>query len=85
MKQHREHANIQEKPHSKQTVCELHRRIYRELVARNANDPLIPLLQQAFDMAKKMGNKLRKYKYDYDEGWWEIHRLDGGELNDHAA
>lgn len=78
-------ANIQENPHSKQTICELHRRIYRELVARDPNDPLIPLLQQAFDMAKKMGNKLRKYKYDYDEGWWEIHRLDGGELNDHAA
>lgn len=78
-------ANIQENPHTKQTVCELHRRIYRELVARDPNDPLIPLLQQAFDMAKKMGNKLRKYKYDYDEGWWEIHRLDGGELNDHAA
>jgi hypothetical protein len=78
-------ANIQENPHTRQTVCELHRRIYRELVARDPNDPLIPLLQQAFDMAKKMGNKLRKYKYDYDEGWWEIHRLDGGELNDHAA
>ena len=34
-------------------------------------------------MAKKMGNKLRKYKYDYDEEWWEVHKLDGGEL--HAA
>ncbi len=78
-------ANIQENPHTKQTVCEIHRRIYRELVRRDPKDPLIPLLQQAFDMAKKMGNKLRKYKYDYDEGWWEIHRLDGGELNDHAA
>lgn len=73
-------ANINENPHSKQTVCEIHRRIYRELVARDPNDPLIPLLHQAFDMAKKMGNKLRKYKYDYDEGWWEVHKLDGGEL-----
>jgi len=74
-------ANIKENPHSKQTICEIHRRIYRELVARNPNDPLIPLLQQAFDMAKKMGNKLRKYKHDYDEEWWEVHKLDGGELH----
>lgn len=78
-------ANIQETPHSRQTICEIHRRMYRELVARDPNDPLIPLLQRAFDMAKRMGNKLRKYKYDYDEDWWEVHKLDGGELNDHAA
>lgn len=74
-------ANIHEPPHSKQTVCEIHRRIYRELAARDPNDPLLPLLHQAFDMAKKMSNKLRKYKYDYDEGWWEIHKLDGGEID----
>jgi hypothetical protein len=78
-------ANIQEKPHSKKTICELHRCIYRELVRRDPKDPLIPLLQQAFDMAKKMGNKLRKYKDDYDDGWYEVHKLDGGHLNDNAA
>lgn len=75
-------ANIQENPHSKQTVCEIHRRIYRELVARDPHDPLLPLLQRAFDMAKRMGNKLRRYKYDYDEGWWETHKLDGGEIDE---
>ena len=73
-------ANIQENPHTKQTICELHRRIYRELVRRNPKDPLIHLLQKAFDVAKKMSNKLRKYKNDYDDGWYEVHKFDGGEL-----
>ena len=73
--------NIQENAHSTQTICELHRRMYRIIVARNPNDPLLPILQVAFNYAKKMGNKLRKYRYDYDEDWWEIHKLDGGELD----
>lgn len=73
--------NIHENPHSTQTICELHRKMYRMIVARNPNDPLLPILQMAFNKAKKMGNKLRKYKFDYDDGWWEIHKLDGGELD----
>ena len=28
-------------------------------------------------MPKKMNNKLRQYKFNYDEGWWKTHRLDG--------
>ena len=50
------------------------------IVARDPDDPLIPLLQRAFDMAKRMGNKLRCYKCNYDDGWWETHKLDGGDL-----
>jgi hypothetical protein len=75
-------ADIKENPHSKQTVCELHRRIYRELMRRDPNDPLIPLLQQAFDFTKKIANKLRAYKNDYDDGWYEIHKLDGGDIDE---
>ncbi len=74
-------ANIQAKPHRKQTICDIHRAMYRIIVARNPDESLIPLLQKAFDMAKKMGNKLRRHKYDYDESWWEIHKLDGGDLD----
>ncbi len=74
-------VNIKENPHSKQTICELHRRIYRELLRRNPKDPLIPVVEQAFTHAKKMGNKLRKYYSDYDDGWYEIHKLDGGEID----
>jgi len=69
-------------PRSLQTICEVHRKMYRMVVAKNPVDPLIPLLCTAFGMAKKMNNKLRQYKHNYDDGWWEIHRLDGGELND---
>ncbi len=73
--------DIKENTHSKRTICEIHRAMYRMLVDRNPNDPLIPLLQRAFLMAKIMGNKLRKYRFDYDDGWWEVHKLDGGELD----
>jgi len=29
-----------------------------------------------------MNNKLRQYKHNYDDGWWDAHRLDGGELDE---
>jgi len=75
-------ANIKEQPHSKQTICELHRRMYRELVRRNPNDPLILVLEQAFQYAKKMGNRLRQHRNDFDDGWYETHKYDGGELHE---
>ena len=39
-------------------------------------------MEEAFEYAKKMNNKLRQYKYNYDVGWWETHRLDGGEIDE---
>ena len=65
------------KPKQLRTICEVHREIYRELRKRNNNDPLLQKLEEAFDMAKKMNNKLRQYKFNYDDGWWEEHKLDG--------
>lgn len=73
--------DINENTHSKKTICEAHRAMYKILVARNPDDPVIPLLHRAFLMAKIMGNKLRKYRFDYDDGWWKVHRLDGGDLD----
>ena len=75
-------SSMDENPHTRQTICELHRRMYRELIRRNPNDPLIPLLKDAFDIGKKMSNKLRKNKHDYDDGWYELHKYDGGELSE---
>lgn len=74
-------ANIEERRHNLQTICELHRKMYRTLVSRDPSDPLIPLLKQAFNHAKKMGNMLRRYKEDYDDGWYEIHKFDGGDID----
>jgi hypothetical protein len=73
-------ANIKEKPHRRQTICELHRRMYRELVKRDPNDPLIRLLEKAFVMAKRMGNKLTQYSERYDGQWYETHKSDGGDI-----
>lgn len=72
---------LDECPHSTQTICEIHRQMYRVLMERDPEDPVIQLLWKAFIMAKKMNNRLRKYKDNYDEDWWEVHKLDGGELD----
>jgi len=70
------------------TICEVHREIYREIHNLNHKDQIdqetcdliVGKLQEAFNYAKKMNNKLRQYKNNYDTGWWERHKLDGGEL-----
>ena len=62
------------------TICEVHRQLYRLL--KDHPDPLIgELLHEAFDMGKKMDNKLRQYKHGYDEGWWKKNRLSGRALD----
>ena len=68
------------KPVPFRTICEVHREIYRELKARDENDPLIPKLKEAYGMAKKMNNKLIQYKKGYDEGWWEENKHSGDDI-----
>jgi len=56
----------------KRTICEVHREIYDILSEdEDKNKQAIDLLQEAFTMAKKMNQKLRQYKHNYDDGWWE--------------
>lgn len=50
---------------------------------RDPCDPVIPLLRKAFVMAKKMNAKLQKYKHGYGDKWYEMHKLDGGEIGSH--
>jgi hypothetical protein len=72
------------------TICEVHREIYREIydlyskgeIKKENFDFISTHLEEAFEYAKKMNNKLRQYKNNYDEGWWQAHRLDGGDLNE---
>lgn len=58
------------------TICEVHREIYdiimddKNIDSKLANE-LIELLEEAYQMAKKMNHKLRQYKYNYDDEWWE--------------
>ena len=58
------------------TICEVHREIY-DIVYDNmpdgpAKQDIENKLEEAFLMAKKMNDKLRQYKFDYDDNWWEL-------------
>ena len=64
------------------TICEVHRQLWRRLQPVIASDPVVgELLQEAYDMGKKMDNRLRCYKHNYDEGWWQANRLAGGPID----
>ena len=72
------------------TICEVHREVYRKIhtlqekgeIKEEDYGLLTSRLEEAFNYAKKMNNKLRQYKYNYDEGWWQTHKLDGGQLSE---
>lgn len=59
---------------SKRTICEVHRELY-DLAHAHLKDAALQeftdKLEEAYAMAKKMQAKLRQYKENYDEGWWE--------------
>lgn len=65
----------------KRTICEVHREMYRKIKGTALEDTMAPLIEEAFVMAKKMNNKLRQYKNNYDDGWWESNKLSGGILH----
>ena len=64
-----------QRAHLKRTICEVHREmsdiLYDHYRDGQHYDTLMDKLQEAFTMAKKMQAKLRQYKYNYDEDWWE--------------
>lgn len=57
------------------TICEVHREIYDLIYLHmpqgTARQEVENKLEEAFLMAKKMNAKLRQYKHNYDDGWWE--------------
>jgi len=71
--------NIKDKRVSKQnTICEKHRQIYDEIIELNIPEAqsikIIDLLNDCYVMSKKMNNKLRQYKNNYDNNWWKENR-----------
>ena len=60
---------------SKRTICEVHREMYDIIIDSlepgPTKDNLESKIEEAFLMAKKMDGKLRQYKNNYDDGWWE--------------
>jgi hypothetical protein len=67
---------IEEKTNSHKmlrTICEVHREIY-DIVYDNEDEKLKDLVNEAYILAKKMDAKLRQYKNNYDDDWWEKER-----------
>lgn len=57
------------------TICEVHRELY-DIAYELDNEELKTLINEAYTMAKKMDGKLRQYKFNYDDDWWEKERDD---------
>ena len=61
-------------PPNFRTICEVHREMYDIICEMNDDDAknlLQEKIEEAFNMAKKMDAKLRQYKFNYDDKWWE--------------
>lgn len=60
------------------TICEVHRELYdilfEEMKENDQYDRVLDMLEEAYGMAKKMDAKLRQYKHNYDDNWWEKER-----------
>tara|TARA_B100000282_G_C31623131_1_gene440301 strand:- start:378 stop:632 length:255 start_codon:yes stop_codon:yes gene_type:complete len=83
-------GDINAEPLSKRTICEVHREIYRYVnkmfedgsLDESSHAYIDLRLKEAFLMAKKMNNKLRQYKHNYDDGWWEKNKFAGEKISD---
>ena len=53
------------------TICDMHRLIYK-LVQDDESDKaeILYLIERAYVTAKKMDAKLRMYKHNYDDSWY---------------
>ena len=60
------------------TICEVHRELYdilfEDMKESDRYDDVLEMLEEAYGMAKKMDAKLRQYKNNYDDNWWEKER-----------
>lgn len=68
------------------TICEVHRELYEKIIGSNLNkeekNKMVNLLEEAYEMGKKMNNKLRQYKFNYDDAWWEKNKTYGEKLKE---
>lgn len=73
------------------TICEVHRKIYDKLENFSVVSCLSPedwigelkeLTMEAFEMAKKMSNKLLQYNRNLGSDWYQSHKDDGGKITD---
>ena len=73
---------------TKETICDVHRDIYHRLkndsLTEEDKDFIRERIEVAFKMGKSMDAKLRQYKNDYDNDWWDTAKRawDWSELKD---
>ena len=53
------------------TICDMHRMLYNLISDGKDKEEQLYILERAFVTAKKMDAKLRMYKHDYEEDWYE--------------
>ena len=72
----------------KYTICDVHRDIYHRLknnpLTEEDKDFIRERIETAFKMGKSMDAKLRQYKNNYDNDWWDTAKRawDWSELKD---
>jgi hypothetical protein len=66
----------------KRTICEIHRELYRELISHGYTEDshCIHLLREVYPLGKKVVNKLRQHKHNFDNGWYEKNKTRGAPL-----
>ena len=70
-------SNAHYNPKFGRTICEIHREMYDILfedLTTDRREEVLSHLEGAYGMAKKMDAKLRQYKNNYDDNWWEQER-----------
>ena len=70
-------SNAHYNPKFGRTICEIHREMYDILfedLTTERREEVLDRLEEAYGMAKKMDAKLRQYKNNYDDNWWEQER-----------
>ena len=66
------------------TILDVHRELFAKLDGC-VSPSVLGLLRIAFEMGKKMDNKVRQYKGGHGDDWWAKNRLAGGELEGRDA
>ena len=61
---------------NRETICDVHRDVYRGIknsseISQEDKEYLLERIETAFKMGKSMDAKLRQYKHNYDDNWWQ--------------
>lgn len=64
------------------TILKELKEVYSELAKMNANDDVLPLIEEMFDMAKKMLCKYEQHATSKSEDWYQKNKYNGGSIKD---